>query len=687
MKFTASLPSYADYEDGILAVGNSRIERKWALRPNGVYPLSLVDRKRNTEWLDVKTAGAATSFRHPALQERADAYSNYAVRQQNVSASGRTPEHLLVEVSADNGPVLVKWQIRIYPDIPVIRQTMYYKASTRGSEPSSGDAAASGESAPKAKHPADYADYIPLAALHCRWQSAELLDVTDTHNNLVRLEDGLLYTDGEKHSPSGNFMTVRNNLSRDGLLLVKDSPTPFGQLNRTDGDYFIAGKRFWVTGSGIAAEDLAHGEWVQSYGSAVGVYHGGELEQWRLIRQYHECLEVRQGAGDTFVMSNTWGDRSRDSRVTEAFMMLELEQAARLGITHVQIDDGWQKGTTANSFITGGTWADYYSKVADFWEVHPERFPNGLKPVVERAKQLGIELGLWFSPDSTNDFTYWQTDLELLKSMWDKFGIRSFKLDGISIRSKLGEARFLRMLDEMTAHASGDVYFNLDTTNGQRLGYLYHTSGGNLFLENRYSDFRSYYPHWTLRNIWMLAPYVPAGKLQMEFLNPGRNEALYGDDPLSPSACGIAYGFAATLFTSPLAWMELSGLSESDVRTLTPMIGLFNRLKVELSGGHVLPIGEQPNGAGWTGLQCITGEREGYLLVFREYTEEAAGLFRLWGDSFGAITLESLVRSEGKERFDFAAETIRLTPDSAGRVSVSLPKPLSFGLFRYMLER
>lgn len=684
MRQEAVSPCLADVRDGILTVRCSRIERKWSLRSDGVFPLSILDHGTGVEWLDPKAAGSAPSFFHPALVKGGLLYSNFAVSEQNVGACRHRPGHRLVIVTADCGPYQVKWHIRLYPGIPVIRQTLFYRLWTEAS--GSPIAADEGVPASFAKLPPDYADYIPLAPLHCLWKTVELLDVTDSYNNLVRIEEGLLYTDSEKHSPAGNFMRIRNNLNKSGLVIVKESPTAFGQLHRPSGDFHVAGKRIWATGTGVAEPDLTGGEWVECYGTAVGVYDGGELEELLLIRRYYDCLEVRLPDSPCFVLSNTWGDRSRDGRVTESFILQELEQAARLGITHVQIDDGWQKGVTANSVVPGGTWEQYYSKDAGFWDVHPDRFPSGLAPVVQRARELGIQLGLWFSPDSEHDFAYYEKDIEVLKKLWDDYDVRSFKLDGITIRSKLGEARFLRLMDEVAAHASGDVYFNLDTTNGKRLGYLYHTSGGCLFLENRYSDFRSYYPHWTLRNIWMLAPYVPAGKLQMEFLNPGRNLAVYGDDPLSPAACGIAYGFAATMFTNPLAWMELSGLSESDAETLKPLLALFNRLRHETSGGHVLPVGEEPSGTGWTGLQCIVNDREGFLLAFREMTDDPAGSFRLWGDRFTSVTLESLVRSAGRERLDFAGEVVRKAPTMAGHVEISLEKPLSFGLYRYGLE-
>ena len=66
-------------------------------------------------------------------------------------------------------------------------------------------------------------------------------------------------------------------------------------------------------------------------------------------------------------------------RVCEEFIMGELERARQLGVTIMQIDDGWQSGITANSGrATGGVWEGYYAYNNDFWKVDPKRFPHGL---------------------------------------------------------------------------------------------------------------------------------------------------------------------------------------------------------------------------------------------------------------------------------------------------------------------
>ena len=71
---------------------------------------------------------------------------------------------------------------------------------------------------------------------------------------------------------------------------------------------------------------------------------------------------------------------------------------------------------------------------------------------------------------------------------------------------------------------------------------------GNIFLENRYTDWGNYYPYRTLRNLWMLSRYVPAEKMQIEFLNKWRNADKYDvADPFAPARYSFDYLFAITL--------------------------------------------------------------------------------------------------------------------------------------------
>lgn len=64
----------------------------------------------------------------------------------------------------------------------------------------------------------------------------------------------------------------------------------------------------------------------------------------------------------------------------------------------------------------------------------------------------------------------------------------------------------------------------VDETAGRRGGYHYLNEYGNLFLENRYTDWTNYYPYTTLRNLWMLSKYVPAEKFQGNTARPTSRE-------------------------------------------------------------------------------------------------------------------------------------------------------------------
>ena len=527
-------------------------------------------------------------------------------------------------------------------------------------------------------------DVLALRALHCRWRSVTLRDRTDTANNLVSEEAGLLYGN-ENRGLRGNLMMLEKTLVPSGLLVIKESPPMPAQLHDRERDFHFQGKTLQIIGGGLDEEEVETERFLPFYGTALGVYDGSEYARMSLMRDYHASIRRHCAQRDSFLMSNTWGDRSRDGRVNEAFLLAEIQAAAALGITHVQIDDGWQKGTTSNSVLTGGRWGDYHSQGDGFWQVHPERFPRGLEPVVDSARAAGVELGLWFSPDSSGGFRHWREDAEEIISLNRRYSIRYFKLDGIQNSSKAAEENLVAMMQTVIRVSGGEVYFNLDTTAEIRLGYLGRVQYGGFFLENRYTDWGNYYPHWTFRNLWQLAPYVPAQKLQMEFLNTSRNLAVYSeDDPLAPARCGVVYAFLVTFFANPLAWMELSSLPPAVAADLAACIRLAGPVHREIASGHIVPLGDEPSGTGWSGLQSLTGEDGGYLLIVREYNSDPVRRLTLWQGQGRALRLTPVVAVEaGALRVPDGQKPLLLEPDSNGAYAFQLAKPFSAALWRY----
>jgi hypothetical protein len=132
--------------------------------------------------------------------------------------------------------------------------------------------------------------------------------------------------------------------------------------------------------------------------------------------------------------------------------------------------------------------------------------------------------------------------------------------------------------------------------------------------------------------------------------------------------------------------MELSSLNERQLDALQPLVALFNRIRPDTSRGHVLPIGQEPSGTSWTGLQCMLTETEGYVLVFREKNDEPSGSFKLWGHRSDSIRLTCLARSSGPEQQAYPAdEQLEPAPASDGTIRLSLDQPFSFALYRYSL--
>ena len=156
--------------------------------------------------------------------------------------------------------------------------------------------------------------------------------------------------------------------------------------------------------------------WTKTYGCVLGIYGEDELSRLQALRSYQKNIRTYRADRDEMIMMNTWGDRSQDSKVNESFCLKELERAARLGITHFQIDDGWQIGKSPNSAVARGSFKNIWDN-KDYWKPDPQKYPRGLHPIVKRGKELGIEIGLWFNPSIQNDFADWQKDAQALISL------------------------------------------------------------------------------------------------------------------------------------------------------------------------------------------------------------------------------------------------------------------------------
>lgn len=285
----------------------------------------------------------------------------------------------------------------------------------------------------------------------------------------------------------------------------------------------------------------------------------------------------------------------------------------------VQVDDGWQKGKSGNSAFGKGAWEDFRSANPDFWTPHPERFPNGLKPLVEAAAKKGLKFGLWFGPSAENEMESWEADADLLIEAYKNEGIEYVKIDAVKIKTRGAEQNLEKMYQKVLHASNGAVVFDPDATAGLRPAYFGSPQAGPVFVENRYTDWGNYWPHRTLRNLWSLAAYVDPLRMRMEFLNNTRNTEKYGDSPLAPVHYTPDALFATVMFSSPLAWFEVSSLPQSYVDQLKPLVRAWKQERKAIFSGDIIPIGERPDGHVWTGFASIAKDRQSSrVVVFRE---------------------------------------------------------------------
>ncbi len=559
----------------------------------------------------------------------------------------------------------IKRVIAIYEESPVIKHTFYSRGSAKVGTWSKNSSA----NLEMVENNIEITDkesriaYLGLNDPHWEFKSVNFREATDYHDNPISENNFLGFR--KKQTVQGNLLFASNRSADLSIFVLKEAPIGKSQQYYQGYDFVVDSKSISVHGLGIAPKDLQK-DWVQGYGYAIGITSANEMLAKKALITYQKQLRKYIPKRDAMVLANTWGDRSKDSKMNEAFILKEIELATKLGITHLQLDDGWQQGLSKNSAKKAGKkWDDW---TVEDWQPHKTRFPKGFRRIIKQAKKNGIEICLWFNPSKTSSYAYWERDADILLDYYKKFGIKVFKIDGMSLTDKQSEINLRNLFHKVMQETNGNVTFNMDVTAGNRMGYHYFTEFGNIFLENRYTDWANYYPHRTLRNLWLLSNYMPAERLQIEFLNPFRNKTKYHEsDALSPKNVGIDYATAVSLMAQPLAWMELSGLPD-EAHRIKDILMPYKQLANEIHEGVILPIGNEPSGFSWTGFISLGKEGKNYLLVFRENMVEDSFDFDL---PIEIEIIKHVLGNETKTRLNNDGKTLK----------VSFEDKFSFGLF------
>ncbi|RPD93376.1 alpha-galactosidase [Aureibaculum marinum] len=505
--------------------------------------------------------------------------------------------------------------------------------------------------------------HLEFNTRHWKFKSVKFYEATDHHDNPVEETTFLSYR--KQRKVQANLLFASNTQRKQSIYILKESPIGVSQQYYPGFDFLVDYNGLSIHGLGISPTDL-NDNWIQGYGYALGISDGDDIQQKITILNYQKKVNPYIFERDFMMMSNTWGDRSKDSRMNEEFILNELTSASKLGITHFQLDDGWQQGLSRNSASKSGVkWDDWST---EDWQPHKERFPNGFKKIIKTAEKENIKIGLWFNPSKTNNYANWERDANILLEYYNNFGISNFKIDGLDLMTKQAEINLRKLFSKVKLETNGKAVFNLDVTAGRRIGYHYFGEYGNIFLENRYTDWSNYYPYRTLRNLWLLASYVPSQQLQIEFLNVNRNKKKYPmEDMASPEKVGLNYAFAATMMAQPLAWMEVSQLKEIPLNFIE-IVEKYKTVAKDLHAGTIIPIGQEPDGNSWTGFLSLGSGNEHYLLVFRENNQNKSYELNL---PFSINKTEIIL-----------GDSIKIKKQNTHNLKLTLETPWSFSLLK-----
>ncbi|MEH3106865.1 MAG: alpha-galactosidase [Sphingomonas fennica] len=188
-------------------------------------------------------------------------------------------------------------------------------------------------------------------------------------------------------------------ITRDDRTTEEDGPVWFGALawsgsHRISINQDVAG-RTRVTG-GFNPFDFAYrlapGESLETPVFYAGQTEAGMGEASRLFHRFErQRILPKDGAAQPplrKILYNSW--EATEFKVDEPGQMALAEKAAKIGVERFVMDDGWF-----------GARNDDKAGLGD-WTVNRTKFPNGLKPLIDRVNGLGMEFGLWVEPEMVN---------------------------------------------------------------------------------------------------------------------------------------------------------------------------------------------------------------------------------------------------------------------------------------------
>jgi alpha-galactosidase len=122
----------------------------------------------------------------------------------------------------------------------------------------------------------------------------------------------------------------------------------------------------------------------------AGYTDGGIGEASRLMHRFELTRILPEGPRPKLrpVLYNSW--EATEFKVNADDQQRLAEKAAKLGVERFVVDDGWFGARNSDHAGLGD------------WVVNTTKFPNGLKPLIDKVHGLGMSFGLWVEPEMVN---------------------------------------------------------------------------------------------------------------------------------------------------------------------------------------------------------------------------------------------------------------------------------------------
>lgn len=122
-------------------------------------------------------------------------------------------------------------------------------------------------------------------------------------------------------------------------------------------------------------------------------YFAIAADRTQLARHFHaftrQFERLADYQGPRKVHLNSW--EALGFNLSEDALKGLASEAAALGVERFVLDDGWFGGKSKRR-------QNDQSSLGD-WDVSPEAFPNGLGPLIDHVRSLGMDFGLWVEPE------------------------------------------------------------------------------------------------------------------------------------------------------------------------------------------------------------------------------------------------------------------------------------------------